>query len=96
MLQSTKVVNIFFIWLALIAACRANNNLQTKYEWKQIDFVYENETERQEAIDSQAFIPANVIPVGIDVHENRLFVSLPRLKNGVPATLATIDMNRKY
>lgn len=95
MLQSPKVINIFLL-LALIASCRANNNLQMKYEWKQIDFNYESADERKEAIDNQTFIPVNVIPTGIDVHENRLFISLPRLKSGVPASLATINMDGEF
>lgn len=83
------------IGILLFTTCRANNNLQIKYEWKLIDFNYETTEERQEAIQNGTFIPENVIPVGIDVHENRLFLSLPRLKAGVPASLATIDMNGK-
>lgn len=94
-MHSTKVRNIFIIGFSLFASSWANNNLQSKYEWKAIDFNYETTAARQEAIDNKVFIPANVIPVGLDVHENRLFLSLPRLKNGVPASLAYINMDGK-
>lgn len=87
-----NIINTFIVFI-LIGTCSANNNLQTKYEWKSIDFNYKSAAERQEAINNQMFIPSNVIPVGIDVHEKRLFVSLPRLKHGVPASLATINMD---
>lgn len=94
-MYSAKAINIAIIGISLFASCWANNNLQTKYEWKTIDFNYETTAARQEAIDSKAFIPSNVIPVGLDVHENRLFLSLPRLQPGVPASLAYIQMNGK-
>lgn len=91
--MSTMIVLI--IGFSVVAACCANNNLQTKYHWKTIDFAYEQPAERQEAIERKTFIPENVIPVGLDVHENRLFLSLPRLKAGVPASLAYINMKGK-
>jgi hypothetical protein len=71
----------------------ANDNLKIAYQWKQMDFEYPNEQLRQEAIDSKAFIPENVIPVGLEVFKNRLFITLPRWKLGVPASLAYIDLN---
>lgn len=36
------------------------------------------------------FIPENNVPLGIDVHHSRLFITTPRWKNGVPATLNKI------
>lgn len=90
-----KVINIFIIGLSLFASCCANNNLQIKYEWKAINFMYPNDSMRSAAISSEAFIPANVIPTALDVHENRLFLALPRLKRGVPASLAYINMEGK-
>lgn len=91
-MNTVKAVNIFIISLSLFATCWANNNLQTVYKWNVIDFKYDTAEERQAAIDNQTFIPTNVLPVGLDVHENRLFLSLPRLKRGVPASLATINL----
>lgn len=78
------------IGISLFATCWAN--LEIKYQWKTIDFNYESVEKRQEAIDAKAFIEGNVIPVGLDIYKDRLFLSLPRLKRGVPATLAYINM----
>lgn len=97
-MNTVNVVNIFIIAFSLFAtSCWANSNLQTKYKWKLIDFKYDTPEDRQSAIDNARFIPANVIPVGLDVYtdKNKLFVSLPRLKNGVPASLAYIDLQGK-
>lgn len=94
MQSNEKIFNILIAAL-VVATCAANNNLKTKYEWRLMDFNYETAADRQFAINNGTFIPENVIPTGIDVHENRLFIALPRLKTGVPASLATINMNGK-
>jgi len=87
------------MWIALmlvlvvVATVSANDNLRVAYQWKQIDFEYPNIDERQAAILNSTFISENVIPIGLEVYKNRLFVTLPRWKKGVPASLAYIDLN---
>lgn len=80
----------------LVTGVVANDNLRVAYQWKQIDFEYPNIDERQAAITNLTFISENVIPVGLEVYKNRLFITLPRWKKGVPASLAYIDLNGKY
>lgn len=85
-----------WILLALFIVCNsvtAHDNLKVAYQWKQIDFEYPNIEERQAAIASGNFIQENNLPVGIEVYRDRLFVTLPRWKKGVPASLAYIDLN---
>lgn len=77
---------------AIVCVAKANDNLRVAYQWKQIDFEYQNFDDRQAAISNGTFIQENVIPVGIEVYKNRLFITLPRIKNGVPASLAYIDL----
>jgi hypothetical protein len=79
----------------LLAATIVADQLKVEYEWKQIDFLFPSVDERQAAISSESFIQENVIPVGLEVYENRLFITLPRWKKGVPASLAYIDLNGK-
>ncbi|KAF4526882.1 hypothetical protein B566_EDAN013793 [Ephemera danica] len=65
--------------------------LQEVYNWAQFDFQYPNDVARQEAIESGSFIPVNSsAPASLEVYGNRVFISLPRWKNGVPATLSTV------
>ena len=78
-----------------IGAIHCENNLKVVYRWNEIDYAYPTPEERQLAIENQTFIPENVIPVGLEVHENRLFVTFPRWKVGVPASLAYVDLNGK-
>uniref|UniRef100_A0A1A9X0Q6 Bee-milk protein n=1 Tax=Glossina brevipalpis TaxID=37001 RepID=A0A1A9X0Q6_9MUSC len=72
---------------------QANDNLRVAYEWKEIDFKYANAEQRWMAIENFEFKPNNVIPFGIEVYRTRLFVTLPRWRSGVPASLAYLDLN---
>ncbi|KRT84928.1 hypothetical protein AMK59_561, partial [Oryctes borbonicus] len=63
---------------------------KTWYQWKEVDFAFETEFDRQLAIENGDFIKENNLPLGLEVYQNRLFVSLPKWKPGVPATLAVL------
>ncbi len=67
---------------------QCNDNLRVAYQWKQIDWKYPSDETRAEAIANKSFVPENVIPVGLEVYQSRLFITLPRWKTGVPASLA--------
>lgn len=76
--------------------CHANSNFKAKYKWNLLDFEFETPQERVDAIKNGSFISENIIPTGIDVNDNRLFLALPRLKTGVPASLVTVHMNGEF
>lgn len=63
---------------------------KTLYRWKQLDFYYGSEHEKELAIELGEFVPENNLPLGIEVYEDRIFVAMPKWKDGVPATLGTI------
>jgi hypothetical protein len=67
--------------------------LEVIFEWKELDFAYPNSRARQEAVESQSFIPSNNVPVGLEVWNNKLFITVPRWKRGVPASLAYVYLN---
>lgn len=94
MLFVTKCVTLLFSALLLIG-CSHANKLESVYQWQKIDFKYNTTDERQAAINSKAFIEENVIPVAMEVCDKRLFLTLPRLKPGVPASLAYIKLDGK-
>lgn len=66
--------------------------IATLYRWKQIDYQYPNEQQRNQAIDNGEFNQTNVIPLGIERWKDRVFISTPRWKKGVPATLSTVPV----
>ncbi|KAH8377841.1 hypothetical protein KR093_007404 [Drosophila rubida] len=69
------------------------DRLRVVYGWNEMNFKYDNEELRWQAIEKGDFKPANVVPFGLDVYRNRLFITLPRWREGVPASLAYFDLN---
>ena len=53
-----------------------------RFSWKVLDWAYPDEASRQAAIASGDYIPENGLPVGIEVWRNKLFVTVPRWKDG--------------
>ncbi|CAK1596078.1 unnamed protein product [Parnassius mnemosyne] len=81
--------------IATTAAYERNTQkktLGTLYRWKQIDFKYPTEQERLAAIANGLFNQTNVIPLGIERWKGRIFVSTPKWKRGVPATLSALPI----
>ncbi|KAH8243000.1 hypothetical protein KR032_003557, partial [Drosophila birchii] len=71
--------------------------LQRVYEWKNLQYGFPSEQERQEVLRSGRYNPASPIPIDIDVYyppngdRARLFVTSPRFGQGVPYSLAYIS-----
>lgn len=63
---------------------------RTWYKWGELDFAFPSFEARASAIDRGDFVPANNLPLGIEVYKDRIFVSMPKWKNGVPCTLAVL------
>jgi sugar lactone lactonase YvrE len=72
---------------------------QTTYDvihtWKQVDFDWKTDTERQEQIRSKTFIPENNVISGIKAHGDKLYLTVPRGLRGVPSTLNCLPYNRQ-
>ncbi|CAG9125745.1 unnamed protein product [Plutella xylostella] len=78
--------------LPLLHACACMDQLHILYEWKQLDYQFPSEGARQQALASKEFVPQNNIPMGLEVFEDRLFVTVPRWRSGVPASLNYISL----
>ncbi|KAF7262847.1 hypothetical protein GWI33_003987 [Rhynchophorus ferrugineus] len=63
---------------------------KTWYRWKVLDFDYPTNYEREESILNKEYIPENNLPLGIEVYKDRIFLSMPKWKAGVPVTLAQL------
>lgn len=72
------------------------NPFEIVYQWKILDFQYPSDAHRQQAIQSGDFVPENNLPLGVDRSGDRLFVTMPRWKNGVPASLAWLPLPPVY
>ncbi|CAB0044507.1 unnamed protein product [Trichogramma brassicae] len=67
--------------------------LSKAYYWKTVDYEFDNDEDRRSLLYAGTFIPENNLPLGLEISKDRIFVSLPRWKKGIPATLATISTN---
>lgn len=93
--------------LAALAAAAAQNDTQPPrppaprreqfrviYEWNVIDFEWRSAEERETSLNTNRYIPQNVLISGINFYGENLFLTLPRMLDGVPATLATIPVQQ--
>lgn len=68
--------------LGVLGSVSGTTKLQERYSWRQLDFVFPNQQLKQQALASGDYVPTNGLPVGIERWENKLFVSVPRWKDG--------------
>ncbi|XP_076684761.1 yellow-h isoform X2 [Andrena cerasifolii] len=69
--------------------------MELVYAWSTMDFTYDSVEARDSAIYDGDFIAENSVPLGLDVWRDKVFITLPKWKNGIPATLATVPKNSK-
>lgn len=60
------------------------------YEWQTLSFAYRSQEERDNAMYSGAYIARNNLISDVKAFANRLYVTVPRMLPGVPATLGWI------
>lgn len=67
---------------AFLGVSNAQLKLQERYNWRQLDWVFPSLQVRDRLIASGDYVPTNGLPVGIERWQNKLFVSVPRWRNG--------------
>lgn len=71
--------------------------LLEKFIWKKMDFAYPDERSRQLAIASGEYVPENSLPVGIEIWRNKLFVTIPRWRDGeCPKFIVVINLRLRH
>lgn len=70
-----------------------NTGFKDRFTWGQIDLEYPNYESKHKALNSGAFIPSNNLPLGLEVWKNKMFLSLPQWRPGIPVTLAYVNLN---
>ncbi|XP_044755236.1 protein yellow [Coccinella septempunctata] len=66
--------------------------LENVFEWNELSFNWPDEKTKEAAIKAGGYIPENNLPLGLDRWNDKLFVTVPRWKKGVAATLNYIDL----
>ncbi|NP_001154990.1 yellow-x1c precursor [Nasonia vitripennis] len=66
---------------------------KVQYEWKYLNFTWPSAEDHDRAINDGSYIPENNPIAGIKVWKDRLYLTIPRWKHGVPATLLVTSLN---
>ncbi|XP_030749438.1 protein yellow-like [Sitophilus oryzae] len=89
-----KIYYILFltgICLFLDEVCA--QKLQKYFEWNIVDFEYRNENLRVQDFLSKKLQLENALPVGIEIWNEKIFITVPRWKEGIPSTLNYVPIN---
>ena len=66
---------------------------KVEYQWKYLNFTWPSAQTHDEALANGDYIIKNNVMAGIKVWKDRLYLTIPRWKFGVPATLVSVPMN---
>ncbi|KAK6628717.1 hypothetical protein RUM43_002533 [Polyplax serrata] len=75
-------------------------DMKVIHGWKTVDFVFPSSASKHAMIRAGHFVPGNSLILDADYwqdgDEDIIFVTLPRLRAGIPATLATVSNHLCY
>ncbi|XP_066158025.1 protein yellow [Euwallacea fornicatus] len=83
-----------FLAAVLVYQVSALANLEEVFAWKELSFVWPSDEFRANAIKSGDYVPENNLPLGIEKWKNKLFITVPRWKKGVAATLGYVPLDQ--
>lgn len=58
------------------------NPLVERFAWKSMDFEFGEEWVKEAARSQKVFVPENNLPVGIEPWQEKLFITVPRWREG--------------
>lgn len=70
--------------------CDLGDGAEVVYQWNIVPYEWPNDTVKQQEIDNGSYIPENNAVNGIKVYKHQVYVTVPRLKPGVPSTLNVV------
>lgn len=78
--------------LTVIIGCKAATP-ELRFAWKQVDYVWDSPEQRENSIKNGTFVQAHNLPLGLARWKDKLFVTVPRWKNGVASSLNYVDVD---
>lgn len=85
----------FIIPFLLLKGCNSIQKLQPLHSWKQLEFTFPSEHAKEQAIQEGHYIPGAPVPIDVDFYHKAkqgsvVFITIPRIQNGVPVTLGYV------
>ncbi|GAB0100423.1 protein yellow [Sergentomyia squamirostris] len=86
---------LIIILLSGIALVNGVSKLKPVADWKDLEYEFPTQTDRQNAIIQKKYVQGNGVPIDVDIsYRNNggslIFVTVPRFTTGIPITLGTI------
>lgn len=86
--MSAKLLLLCAVCFSAVSGQRAR--FKVLYEWNYVNFTWPSEEVLRKALSLGQYIPENNIISGIKFYDGWYYLTLPRMKQGVPATLTRI------
>ena len=80
-------MRVQLVLLVTISLVQANQNYRVIYQWNLIESEWQNLEDREKSLANGSYIPENNPITGIKLWKDNLYLTIPRWRNGVPATL---------
>lgn len=82
-----------FVQILILAAFTADAvKLKEKFKWREVEFDWSSPEAKQEALKSEKYVPSNNLPLGLERWRDKLFITVPRWKSGVAASLNFVNI----
>lgn len=81
---------LLLITFLAVANC---HDFNTVHSWNYVDFNFANESVRNALISCGDYIPENNMPLGMQVWNDKVFITIPRWKKGVISNLNYFSKN---
>lgn len=75
-----------FLWIVFLALANGEE-IKTIYSWNVIEYNFPNDNIRNTLISNGDYIEENNMPNGMQIWNDKVFITIPRWKNGVPSNL---------
>lgn len=73
--------------LSVATAATKFGELETVHEWDRLDFDWPTAARRAAALADETFVPDNCVLFDVKAVDGEVFVTVPRLKHGVPSSV---------
>lgn len=84
------------IWLFIVVQLSISlvyggyDEASTVYEWEKVDLVWPDGSTRNEYIQGKIFIAENNAVNGIKIYKDQVYLTIPKLKEGIPFSLVAV------
>lgn len=89
------IVSYYFCIAAIVATVYTVDavKLKEKFKWREVEFDWPSQEAKQEAISSGKYVVPNNLPLGLERWHDKLFITVPRWKSGVAASLNFVNIS---